>query len=75
MAFLINYSSEYLSKPFTIMKIYENICCWKHVSRVSLRVYAQLPGDEIQDGYVIEFADAESVWPRLTQDIRCIDLF
>jgi hypothetical protein len=36
-----------------------------NASRVSLRVYAQLPGDEIQDGDVIEILQMQSL---LAQD-------
>jgi hypothetical protein len=40
-----------------------------NASRLSLRMYAQLPGDEIQDGDVINFADAESVSLEFAQDL------
>jgi hypothetical protein len=40
-----------------------------NASRASLRIYAQLSGDEIRDGDVIDFADAESVSPEFAQDI------
>lgn len=43
-----------------------------NASRVALRAYAQLPGDEIQDGDVIRFADAESISPGFAQDLLCM---
>jgi hypothetical protein len=47
-------------------------------NRLSLRAYAQLPGDEIQDGDFINFADVDSVSPEFAQDlihmIRGIDV-
>lgn len=40
-----------------------------NANRLSLRAHAQLQGDEIQDGDVIDFADADSVSPEFAQDL------